>query len=373
MKTTFDLEAKDGLARAGTVTTARGTFITPCFMPVGTRGAIKHLSSLDMEDLGAQVILANNYHLMLRPGAEVVEALGGLHKFADWQGHTLTDSGGFQVFSLEPKVDDDGATFKSVYDGSKIRMTPESAVDTQVAIGADIQMVLDVCSALPAPDPVIRDALEKTVSWARRARGHFLDHPSASATLSQFGITQGGIDVDMRRESAERTVEIGFDGYAVGGLSVGEQRSEWHAPLLAATSVLPEDQPRYFMGLGDPAGIVDAVARGIDMFDCVLPTRLARHGTLLTNSGRLNLGRAEFAKSDDPIDPDSPDSPAARWSRGYLRHLLQVKEPTAARILTLHNLWWLLRFVDDMREAIVEQRFERFAAEVNTVWGERRK
>ena len=173
----------------------------------------------------------------------------------------------------------------------------------------------------------------------------------------------------MRAQSASRTVEIGFDGYAVGGLSVGEHRSEWHAPLLSATGVLPADQPRYFMGLGDPAGIVDAVARGIDMFDCVLPTRLARHGTLLTNSGRLHLGRAEFAKSDDPIDPESPDSPAARWSRGYLRHLLQVKEPTAARILTLHNLWWLLRFVDDMREAIVEERFERFAADVHAVWG----
>ena len=365
MKTTFALEHQDGLARAGTVTTARGTFTTPCFMPVGTRGAIKHLSSVDMEDLGAQVILANNYHLMLRPGHETVERLGGLARMAGWTGHTLTDSGGYQVFSLEPKVDDTGAVFKSVYDGSAHSMTPESAVESQIAIGADIQMVLDVCSALPSSAAVIRDALDRTVLWADRARGAFLAHASAFEWQSQFGIVQGGLDLGMRRESAERTVQIGFDGYAVGGLSVGEHRNEWHEPLLSATHALPADQPRYFMGLGDPAGIVDGVARGIDMFDCVLPTRLARHGTILTSEGRVNLTRAEFANSDEPIDPKGP---AARWSKGYLRHLLQVKEPTGARLLTMHNLWWLLRFVDDMREAIVADRFESFASDVHDLW-----
>lgn len=365
MKTTFELEHADGLARAGTVTTARGTFTTPCFMPVGTRGAIKHLSSVDMDDLGAQVILANNYHLMLRPGADVVEKLGGLGKMAGWDGHTLTDSGGYQVFSLEPKIDDTGAVFKSVYDGSKHTMTPESAVATQIAIGADIQMVLDVCSALPSSDAIIREALDRTVLWAGRARKSFLEHPTASLTQSQFGISQGGLDLAMRRESAERTVEVGFDGYAVGGLSVGEHRDEWHAPLEAATAVLPTDQPRYFMGLGDPAGIVDAVERGIDMFDCVLPTRLARHGTMLTSQGRVNLTRAEFADSDEPIDPEGP---ASKWSKGYLRHLLQVKEPTGARLLTMHNLWWLLRFVDDMRDAILEDRFDQFASQARELW-----
>ncbi len=365
MKTTFDLQHEDGLARAGTVTTAHGTFTTPCFMPVGTRGAIKHLSSVDMDDLGAQVILANNYHLMLRPGFEIVEKLGGLGAMAGWTGHTLTDSGGYQVFSLEPKIDDSGAVFKSVYDGSQHSMTPESAVASQIAIGADIQMVLDVCSALPSSDAIIREALDRTVLWAGRARQAFLEHPTASETQSQFGIVQGGLDLAMRRESAERTVEVGFDGYAVGGLSVGEHRDEWHEPLLAATQVLPTEQPRYFMGLGDPAGIVDAVARGIDMFDCVLPTRLARHGTMLTSQGRVNLTRAEFADSDEPIDPEGP---AARWSKGYLRHLLQVKEPTGARLLTMHNLWWLFRFVDDMRSAIIEDRFEKFAAEVHELW-----
>ncbi len=365
MRTSFTLEHQDGLARAGTVTTARGTFKTPCFMPVGTRGAVKHLSSADIEELGAQVILANNYHLLLRPGPGIVEMLGGINAMADWHGHTLTDSGGYQIFSLEPKISDEGAVFKSVYDGLRITMTPETAVDSQVAIGADIQMVLDVCSALPAPDPVIREALDRTVHWAQRARKHFLDHPTAKETKSQFGIVQGGLDPNMRVESAERTIEIGFDGYAIGGLSVGEHRDEWHEPLLAGAQALPVDQPRYFMGLGDPAGIVDAVARGIDMFDCVLPTRLARHGTLLTNEGRINLTRREYATSDEPIDPDGP---ASRWSRGYLRHLLQVKEPTAARILTLHNLWWLLRFVDDMRTAIAEGRFESFHAQTLEVW-----
>lgn len=366
MQTTFTLEHVDAGARAGVVTTARGTFTTPNFMPVGTRGAIKHLSSADAEDLGAQVILANNYHLLLRPGPDVVEALGGLHKMADWHGHTLTDSGGYQVFSLEPKIDDEGATFKSVYDGGTHKMTPESAVASQVAIGADIQMVLDVCTALPSPDHVIREAMDRTASWAQRARAAFLDHPHAAEHQSQFGIVQGGLDLSMRAQSASRTVEIGFDGYAVGGLSVGEHRSEWHGPLSAAVDNLPADQPRYFMGLGDPAGIVDAVGRGIDMFDCVLPTRLARHGTLLTDQGRVNLTRAEFARSDEPIQPTGP---AARWSKGYLRHLLQVKEPTAARILTLHNLWWLLRFVDDMRISIAEGRFDDFAAATYETWG----
>ena len=365
MKTTFELEHADGLARAGTVTTARGTFTTPCFMPVGTRGAIKHLSSVDMNDLGAQVILANNYHLMLRPGADIVEKLGGVRPTEDDYRMPLTDSGGYQVFSLEPKIDDSGAVFKSVYDGSKHTMTPEGAVASQIAIGADIQMVLDVCSALPSSDTTIREALGRTILWAGQARKRFLDHPTAAQKQSQFGITQGGLDLAMRRESAERTVEIGFDGYAVGGLSVGEHRNEWHAPLEAATAVLPADQPRYFMGLGDPAGIVDAVERGIDMFDCVLPTRLARHGTILTSQGRMNLSRAEFAGSDEPIDPDGP---ASNWSIGYLRHLLQVKEPTAARLLTLHNLWWLLRFVDDMREAIVEDRFDSFATDARELW-----
>ncbi len=368
MRASFTLEKSDGTARAGAVTTARGSFPTPCFMPVGTRGAVRHLTSDDLETLNAHVVLGNTYHLMLRPGADTVAELGGLHGFTRWNRHMLTDSGGYQIFSLEPKVDAEGATFRSVYDGSTHKLTPESAVEVQAKLGADIQMVLDVCPGLPAPTKVLRHAVDTSADWAERARGAFLAGASFEMQ-SQFGIVQGGTDLALRIESAERTMEIGFDGYAVGGLSVGESQEEMVSALGAVTAILPTDQPRYFMGLGDPVGIVEAVANGVDMFDCVLPTRLARHGTLLTSSGKLNLRRAEFQLSDEPIDPGSPDSPAATWSRGYLRHLLMVKEPTAARVLTLHNLWWLLRFVDDLRQSIVESRFEDFRADVHAVWG----
>jgi queuine tRNA-ribosyltransferase len=368
MKATFTTEASDGLARTGTVHTARGTFSTPCFMPVGTRGAVKHLSSLDLEQLGVEVVLGNTYHLMLRPGADVVADLGGLHRFMDWQGHVLTDSGGYQVFSLEPKVDDGGATFRSVYDGSSHRLTPEGAVDVQLQLGADIQMVLDVCPPAKSEATVLRTAVDRTALWAARARRQFLASEAGPARHHQFGIVQGGTDHALRRESAERTLEVGFDGYAVGGLSVGETRDEMLPALAEVTAMLPADQPRYFMGLGDPIGMVEVVALGVDMFDCVLPTRLARHGTLLTSTGRLNIKRAEFARDDGPIDPGLPGSPVARWSRGYLRHLISVEEPTARRLLTLHNLAWTLQFVEDLRAAIRAGRFAEFRAAVHAVW-----
>ncbi len=368
MQTTFTTEAKDDRARAGIVHTARGSFTTPCFMPVGTRGAVKHLSSLDLESLGAQVVLANTYHLMLRPGPDIVEELGGLGRFANWSGHTLTDSGGFQIFSLEPKVDDQGATFKSIYDGSKYLLTPELAVKYQAQIGADIQMVLDVCAPLPSSPQVISDAVDRTTAWARRGRDAFL----AGDTVDhqhQFGIVQGGVDVDQRRRSASEILDVGFDGYAIGGLSVGEDRRETAPALAAVTEMLPADQPRYFMGLGDPIGIVEAVACGVDMFDCVLPTRLARHGTMLTSAGRVNITRAEFANSNEPIDPGLPEDPTAGFSKGYLRHLFQVKEFTGARLLTLHNLYWLLHFVDEVRAAIVAGEFDAFRQRTHDVWG----
>jgi queuine tRNA-ribosyltransferase len=317
---TYHVDASCGAARTGTVTTARGTFATPCFMPVGTRGAVRTLAADDLEALGAEIVLGNTYHLMLRPGADTVAKLGGLHGFTGWSGHVLTDSGGYQVFSLEPKVDDDGATFKSTYDGSTYHLTPEGAVDVQVALASDIQMVLDVCPPLPSPYEVVRSAVDRTALWAGRARTAFLacDRPD----LNQFGIVQGGVDLDLRAESATRTVEVGFDGYAVGGLSVGEDRSAMLPALETAVAGLPADRPRYLMGVGDPLGIVDAVARGIDMVDCVLPTRYARHGTLLTSTGRLNLRNARFADDDTAIDPDCGCRVCARWSRGYLRHLL---------------------------------------------------
>jgi queuine tRNA-ribosyltransferase len=369
MRATFTTTVTDGGARAGRVHTPGGSFATPCFMPVGTRGAVRHLSSTDLADLGVEVVLGNTYHLMLRPGAEVVRNLGGLGKFAGWEGVTLTDSGGYQIFSLKPKVDDSGATFRSTYDGSSHVLTPETAASVQADLGADIQMVLDVCPALPADEPVLRRAVERTAAWAARGRRAFLDHPDAAARQCQFGIVQGGVDPVLRAESTRRTLEVGFDGYAVGGMSVGETRDEMLEPLAVVTSLLPSDQPRYFMGLGDPAGLVEVVGRGIDMFDCVLPTRHARHGTVLTTGGRLNLRNARFATDDLPLDPAFPASPAARWSRAYLRHLLMIDEPTGRRLLTLHNLAWLLDFVDRLRAAIHEGRFEAFRSETLAVWG----
>lgn len=369
MKATFRETARDGEARTGVVTTARGDFTTPRFMPVGTRGAIRHLASDDVDALGAQVILANTYHLMLRPGADVVAELGGIHRFAAWDGIFLTDSGGYQIFSLGPDLDDEGATFKSTYDGSTHMLSPERAVEVQALIGADIQMVLDVCPSSVADLSIVKSAVDRTALWAGRGRRAFLEHPDASSRQSQFGIVQGATDEALRRQSAEQIVDLDFDGYAVGGLSVGEDRSEMLHGLDSCMELLPLDQPRYFMGLGDPVGIVESVARGVDMFDCVLPTRHARHGTILTDTGRYNLTRAEFANSDEPLDPAWPESPAARWSRGYLRHLLQTKEPTAARIITLHNVAWLLRFMDQMGAAIEAGTFASFRRGVHEVWG----
>ena len=368
MKATFSAQAVDGGARAGNIEVVGGSFSTPCFMPVGTRASVQHLTSLDLMELGVEVVLGNTYHLMLRPGAEVVRDLGGLGAFAGWDRLTLTDSGGYQIFSLQPQVDDDGAEFRSTYDGSTHRLTPESAAQIQADLGADIQMVLDVCPALPAPAAVVREAMERTAQWAVRGRRAFLDHPDAPGRQSQFGIVQGGVDPGLRAESAERTVQMDFDGYAVGGLSVGEARSEMLDSLDGVTACLPSDQPRYFMGLGDPVGLVEVVARGIDMFDCVLPTRHARHGTVLTTGGRLNLRNARFATDDQPLDPGFPASPAHRWSRAYLRHLLLTDEPTGRRLLTLHNLAWLLDFVSQLREAILGGRFVEFRAATLAVW-----
>jgi queuine tRNA-ribosyltransferase len=335
-------------------------------MPVGTKGAVRHLSSADLEDLGAEVVLGNTYHLMLRPGAEVVARLGGLHGFADWRGHVLTDSGGYQVFSLGPRLDDEGATFASTYDGSRHHLSPEGAVDVQVKLGADIQMVLDVCAPLPSPPHVLRAAVDRTALWATRARKAFLAHDRDD--LSQFGIVQGGTDHALRVESAQRTVAVGFDGYAVGGLSVGEDRAEMLPALEAALGPLPADRPRYFMGLGDPLGMVDAVARGIDLFDCVLPTRLARHGTMLTSQGRINLRNRRYAEDAGPVDPDCGCPVCARWSRGYLRHLLSVAEPTAPRLLTLHNVSWTFDLVRRIGAAIAAGTLATLRAEVAAHW-----
>jgi queuine tRNA-ribosyltransferase len=367
MTLSFRVERTCGAARTGVVTTQRGSFRTPCFMPVGTRGAVRTLASDDLERLGAEVVLGNTYHLMLRPGVEIVERLGGIHGFASWGGHVLTDSGGYQVFSLSPRVDDTGATFASTYDGTRHHLTPEGAAGLQVRLGADIQMVLDVCPPLPSPATVLRTAVDRTALWADRARKAFLAHERPD--LNQFGIVQGGTDVALRVESAERTVAVGFEGYAVGGLSVGEDRGDMLPALTAALGVLPADRPRYLMGVGDPLGIVDAVAGGVDMFDCVLPTRLGRHGTMLTGAGRLNLRNRRFADDPSPIDPACGCPVCARWSRAYLRHLLLVDEPTAPRLLTLHNVHWTLDLVGRIRGAIAAGTLGALRAEVAATYG----
>jgi queuine tRNA-ribosyltransferase len=358
------ISATDGSARAGIVTLARGTYVTPTFMPVGTRGAIKYLSAQDYEQLGAQIVLGNTYHLMLRPGAQTVAHFGGLGAFAGWKGLTLTDSGGFQVFSLSPDVDDEGVTFTSTYDGSKHRFTPESAVATQELLGADIQMVLDVCPPLPSTDDVVREALRRTTMWAERAR---LVHERTDQSL--FGIVQGGISEGMRRESAQQIASLNFDGYGIGGLSVGETREEMLPALAAALAELPADQPRYLMGVGDPASMIEAIALGVDQFDCVLQTRLGRHGTALTSQGRVNLKRAEFVESNEPIDVDCHCMVCQRHSRGYVRHLFQVGEPTASRLVSYHNVAWTLSLMDRARSAIIAGTFQSLRKQVLEVWG----
>jgi queuine tRNA-ribosyltransferase len=362
------VHATDGAARVGTVTTARGTFATPCFMPVGTKATVRTLSSVDLEELGAEIILGNTYHLMLRPGAEIVAALGDLHGFSSWNRHLLTDSGGYQIFSLEPKVTDDGATFKSTYDGSTHHLSPESAVAIQQLLGADIQMVLDVCPPLPSSGAVVRAAVERTAAWAARAKAAHRPARDAGSAQALFGIVQGGVDPALRAECATRTIEIGFDGYGIGGLSVGESRDEMLPALAATTAILPADQPRYLMGVGDPIGIVEGIALGVDMFDCVLPTRFARHGTILTDAGRMNLRNAQYAQDAGPLDDACPCPVCARWSRGYLRHLLLVSEPTAGRLLTIHNVAWTFRLVDRARAAIRSGTLAELRREVASAW-----
>jgi queuine tRNA-ribosyltransferase len=349
----LEVAATDGPARVATATTARGTFTTPCFMPVGTRGTVKGLAAPDLEALGAEVVLANALHLALRPGAATVAALGGLHRFSGWSGHVLTDSGGYQVFSLRPEVDDDGVTFRSPYDGTPTRLTPEGVVDLQGTLGSDLAMVLDA---------VIRRAVERTLAWAARSR-----RAPRREGQALLGIVQGGTDLVLRAECATRVVELGFDGYAVGGLSVGEPRPAMLETLAATLEHLPADRPRYLMGVGDPVGLVEAIALGVDLFDCVLPTRLARHGHVLTGEGRLALRNARFATDDGPLDPSCGCSTCARWSRGFLRHLLLVGEPTGPRLVTVHNLAWVLDLVRRTREAIAEGRLAALRNEVAAV------
>ena len=359
----FELQAADGAARAGFVVTPRGRIPTPCFMPVGSRGAVRLLSAEDLDQLEAEVVLANTYHLMLRPGAKVVEALGGLHGFSGWQGHFLTDSGGYQVMSLPCSVDDKGVDFRSAYDGSSQRLTPEGAVQTQEVLGSDIAMVLDVCVALPAPRSAIEEAGERTLAWAERSL-------AARSRPDQllFGIVQGGTEPDLRERYAERLGQMGFDGYGIGGLSVGEAPAETLAALSRAIAPLPAARPRYLMGVGDPYLLVRAIGLGVDMFDCVLPTRLGRHGTALTGAGKVAVKAARYAADTGPVDPSCACPVCRRHSRGYLRHLFNVGEPSGGRLLSLHNLAWLLALARRAREAVLAGTFGELEAEVAALW-----
>ena len=355
---TWTSQALQGDARAGLLQTPHGMVRTPAFMPVGTRAAVKAVDVDDLHSVGAEIVLSNTYHLMLRPGAELIEARGGLHQFMAWDGPILTDSGGFQIFSLEGRIDEDGAEFDSVYDGSRVRMTPEDTVRTQEALGPDIAMVLDVCVGLPAPREVVEEQMRRSLRWAERC---LTAHSRPDQSL--FGIVQGGTDTELRAESARETAALGFEGVAVGGLSVGESAEDRNRALEAAVAELPEDRPRYVMGLGDTEGLLDAIERGADMFDCVIPTRLARHGRVLARQGDYNLRRSEFTHDESPLEPDCPCLSCSRYSRSYLRHLVRTGELSAHRLLSIHNLSYTLRLVKSAREAIVAGEFTEFAAD----------
>jgi queuine tRNA-ribosyltransferase len=356
---TWTPQATDGQARAGVLNTSHGEVDTPAFIPVGTRAAVKAVDNDDLHSVGAEIILANTYHLMLRPGADLIAEMGGLHAFMGWDGPILTDSGGFQIFSLEPDITEEGATFSSVYDGATVHLSPEDAVKTQERLGPDIAMALDVCVGLPAPGAVVEEQMRRTLRWAERC---LQAHNRTDQSL--FGIVQGGVDTALRAESARATAALGFDGLAIGGLSVGEPADERNVALEAAVAELPDDRPRYVMGLGDTDGLLDAITRGADMFDCVIPTRLARHGRALSRTGDFNVNRTELANDDRPIDPACRCLTCSRYSRAYLRHLVRMNELSSHRLLTIHNLTYTLDLVAGARRAIAEGDLARYVDQV---------
>ncbi len=378
----FSVTARDGAARRGVLRTGHGEIQTPAFMPVGTRGAVKALTHRDVIDLGAEIILGNTYHLYLKPGDGLIARSGGLHRFIGWERPILTDSGGYQIFSLADRrrISEAGAEFRSHLDGSLHMLTPESVADIQLQLGSDIAMVLDECIATPAPEDLTRLAMERSVRWARRARARWrqvVDDPAASGVLvtnagqAQFGIIQGGTHPALRTESVQATLDIGFESYAIGGLSVGEPPDVMYEVVEHTARQLPDAAPRYLMGSGMPDDLVECVARGIDMFDCVLPTRNARNGQLFTREGPLSIKNAQYAEDPLPPDPACECYTCRHFSRAYLRHLFTTGEMTAATLNTVHNLYFYLDTMRRIREAIVFGSFEQLRLEFRQTFSRR--
>jgi queuine tRNA-ribosyltransferase len=369
----FRLLATDGGARRGELHTAHGVVQTPAFMPVGTQGSVKAMRQRDLEETGAQIILGNTYHLYLRPGDQLIARRGGLHRFIGWPHPILTDSGGYQVFSLagRRRIDEQGAEFRSHLDGSVHRLSPEGTVDIQARLGSDIAMVLDECLAYPATRDETAQSMERSARWATRCRARFAairdgagnEVGATNAGQVQFGIVQGGVFQDLRDQSAGAVTEIGFEGYAIGGLSVGEPIDLMYAVASDTARVLPPDGPRYLMGAGTPEDLVECVACGIDMFDCVLPTRNARNGQLFTSEGRINIKNARYAEDDGAVDPACGCYTCRTHSRAYLRNLYLAGEMTAGTLNTLHNLTFYLDTMRRIREAITLRTFDKFRQE----------
>ena len=361
----FDIAARDGAARTGMIRMMRGDIRTPAFMPVGTAATVKAMKPETVRQTGADIILGNTYHLMLRPGAERVAKLGGLHKFMNWQRPILTDSGGYQVMSLSDlrKLTEDGVEFRSHIDGSKHMLTPERSMEIQRLLGSDIVMAFDECPRADRPRDEIAASMEMSMRWAKRSRDAFDTGGEHAERSALFGIQQGALDEDLRRISAEKLTEIGFDGYAIGGLAVGEGQEAMFATLDFAPGQLPEDRPRYLMGVGKPDDLVGAVERGVDMFDCVLPSRSGRNGQAFTWDGPINLRNARFAEDKDPLDRRCGCDTCGTYSRAYLHHLVKSQEILGAMLMTEHNIAFYQQLMQAMRDAIAEGRFAPFAAQ----------
>lgn len=367
MSAAFQIIKTDGQARAGRLATAHGIIETPIFMPVGTAGSVKAIAPDDLESIGAPIILGNTYHLFLRPGHELVQRRGGLHKFASWPGAILTDSGGFQIFSLKTlrKLTDEGVEFRSHLNGAKFLFTPEKVIEIQRALNSDIMMVLDECAPYGASYDYTSDSVALTTSWARRARQAY---PAGTGSNLLFGITQGGFFRDTRLRSLEQLAKLDFDGYAIGGLSVGESKQELHAMLAFMGPQLPAEKPRYLMGVGTPLDIALGIAAGVDMFDCVLPTRNARNGTLYTSHGKINIRRREFAEEESPLDSECNCYTCRTFSRAYLRHLYASQELLAFRLNSLHNLTYFLNLVKQARKAILRDEYNDFLLRIASLY-----